>query len=214
MGAEGEKAPPPPAHPLSTQPTGPHPGPVPARESVLVPRRQAGGGGRGAVSSVLCTSCGGERVGARPLGTAGLAASRARTGAGKRVLPRPFLFGLSVFGRGGFWHGYAQASLGRGTRPSGQMSSWSVCCCSGPSRGGGTLPVFGPVGPRGGAAVRSPLGGVEGKEGHLVDALAPRGDEGRGTLRQAPGSRERASIRGSPNGATHPRLRGYRRPNR
>jgi hypothetical protein len=61
------------------------------------------------------------------LGTAGLAASRARTGAGKRVLPRPFLFGLSVFGRGGFWHGYAQASLGRGARPSGQMSLWSVC---------------------------------------------------------------------------------------
>jgi hypothetical protein len=65
------------------------------------------------------------------------------------------------------------------------------------------------LGPPPGAAAppfgaRLPLGGVEGKEGHLVDALAPRGDEGRGTLRQAPGSRERASIRGSPNGATHP----------
>ena len=41
------------------------------------------------------------------------------------------------------------------------------------------------------------------REGHLVDALAPRGDEGRGTLRQASGSREQALIRGSPNGATH-----------
>ena len=45
-------------------------------------------------------------------------------------------------------------------------------------------------------------GGVEGQEGHLVDALAPRGDEGRGTLRKALGSREQAVIRGSPNGAT------------
>ena len=46
--------------------------------------------------------------------------------------------------------------------------------------------------------------GGRGKQGHLVDALAPRGDEGRGTLRKAPGSREQAVIRGSPNGATHP----------
>jgi len=37
-----------------------------------------------------------------------------------------------------------------------------------------------------------------------VDALAPGGDEGRGTLREATGSRERALIRGCPNGATHP----------
>src|SRR5712692_11740803 len=41
------------------------------------------------------------------------------------------------------------------------------------------------------------------KEGHLVDALAPRGDEGRGTLRKARGRGERSLIPGSPNGATH-----------
>ena len=40
--------------------------------------------------------------------------------------------------------------------------------------------------------------------GHTVDALAPGGDEGRGTLRKATGSREQALIRGYPNGATHP----------
>jgi len=40
-------------------------------------------------------------------------------------------------------------------------------------------------------------------EGHLVDALASGGDEGRGTLRKATGSREQALIRGYPNGATH-----------
>jgi hypothetical protein len=45
------------------------------------------------------------------------------------------------------------------------------------------------------------------KEGHLVDALALRGDEGRGTLRKARGRCERSLIPGSPNGATHPR--GY-----
>src|SRR3954462_14416167 len=49
-----------------------------------------------------------------------------------------------------------------------------------------------------------------GKQGHLVDALAPRGDEGRGTLRKARGSREQALSPGSPNGATHP-ARGIRR---
>ena len=41
-----------------------------------------------------------------------------------------------------------------------------------------------------------------------MDALAPGGDEGRGTLRKAMGSREQALIRGYPNGATHPQ--GYR----
>ena len=41
------------------------------------------------------------------------------------------------------------------------------------------------------------------KEGHLVDALALRGDEGRGTLRYARGRGERSLIPGSPNGATH-----------
>jgi len=44
-------------------------------------------------------------------------------------------------------------------------------------------------------------------EGHLVDALALRGDEGRGTLRKARGRCERSLIPGSPNGATHPQ--GY-----
>jgi hypothetical protein len=40
-------------------------------------------------------------------------------------------------------------------------------------------------------------------EGHLVDALALRGDEGRATLRKAAGSCEEALIRGYPNGETH-----------
>lgn len=40
------------------------------------------------------------------------------------------------------------------------------------------------------------------REGHLVDALALGGDEGRGTLRKAMGSREQALIHGCPNGAT------------
>ena len=44
------------------------------------------------------------------------------------------------------------------------------------------------------------------KEGHLVDALACTGDEGRDTLRKAVGSCEGALIRGYPNGETH--LRG------
>jgi hypothetical protein len=41
------------------------------------------------------------------------------------------------------------------------------------------------------------------REGHLVDALALRGDEGRGTLRKARGRCEQSLIPGSPNGATH-----------
>ena len=54
------------------------------------------------------------------------------------------------------------------------------------------------------AVKRTVVAGVgRGKQGHLVDALAPRGDEGRGTLRQASGSREQALIRGFPNGETH-----------
>jgi hypothetical protein len=40
------------------------------------------------------------------------------------------------------------------------------------------------------------------KEGRLADALASRGDEGRGTLRKAMGSREQALIHGYPNGET------------
>src|SRR4051794_27243408 len=63
-------------------------------------------------------------------------------------------------------------------------------------------------GGRGGGAVVA--GGGRGKQGHLVDALGPRGDEGRGTLRKARGSREQALSPGSPNGATHP-ARGIRR---
>jgi hypothetical protein len=48
------------------------------------------------------------------------------------------------------------------------------------------------------------MAGARAKQGHSVDALAPGGDEGRGTLRKAMGSREQALIRGCPNGATHP----------
>ena len=44
------------------------------------------------------------------------------------------------------------------------------------------------------------------EQGHLVDALALRGDEGRGTLRKARGRCERSLIPGSPNGATHPAM--------
>ena len=44
-------------------------------------------------------------------------------------------------------------------------------------------------------------------EGRSVDALALRGDEGRGTLRKGLGSCEQALIRTYPNGETHPQ--GY-----
>ena len=37
-----------------------------------------------------------------------------------------------------------------------------------------------------------------------MDALAPTGDEGRGKLRKASGSRKQALIRRCPNGATLP----------
>jgi len=37
-----------------------------------------------------------------------------------------------------------------------------------------------------------------------VDALAPRGDEGRGTLRKVLGSWEQALIQERPNGETRP----------
>ena len=46
--------------------------------------------------------------------------------------------------------------------------------------------------------------GSQAQQEHLVDALAPRGDEGRGTLRKAAGSCERTLIRRYPNGETHP----------
>ncbi len=42
----------------------------------------------------------------------------------------------------------------------------------------------------------------QGKEAHTVDALARCGDEGRGELRKASGSRKQAVIRRCPNGAT------------
>ena len=62
----------------------------------------------------------------------------------------------------------------------------------------GMVPVHGDGAPFGG------FRGSRAREGHSVDALAPGGDEGRGTLRKATGSREQALIRGYPNGATHP----------
>src|SRR6266849_5764123 len=52
--------------------------------------------------------------------------------------------------------------------------------------------------------------GGSANEGHLVDALALRGDEGRGTLRKARGRCERSVIPGSPNGATHPHRATWR----
>ena len=39
-------------------------------------------------------------------------------------------------------------------------------------------------------------------EGHTVDALAPRAEEGRGKLRKVMGSRKQALIHESPNGET------------
>ena len=38
----------------------------------------------------------------------------------------------------------------------------------------------------------------------MADALAQRGDEGRGELRKAPESCKQALTRGFPNGETHP----------
>ena len=40
-------------------------------------------------------------------------------------------------------------------------------------------------------------------QGQLVDALAIYGEEGRGKLRKASGSRKQALIRRYPNGETH-----------
>src|SRR3712207_9290371 len=45
---------------------------------------------------------------------------------------------------------------------------------------------------------------VGAREGRSVDALAPGGDEGCGTLRKAAGRCERSLIRGCPNGETPP----------
>ena len=41
------------------------------------------------------------------------------------------------------------------------------------------------------------------EQAHTVDALAVSGDEGRGSLRKASGSRQQTLIRGCPNGETH-----------
>ena len=68
--------------------------------------------------------------------------------------------------------------------------------------GRGLAPVRGGVR---GAGLRGPVPRIEQQQGHLVDALALRGDEGRGTLRKARGRCERLVIPGFPNGATHPR---------
>ena len=76
---------------------------------------------------------------------------------------------------------------------------------------GGLMPVGGLAPVRGGVTASScdrlrvtEDAGIKRKEGHLVDALALRGDEGRGTLRKARGRCERSMIPGCPNGATHP----------
>jgi hypothetical protein len=57
---------------------------------------------------------------------------------------------------------------------------------------------------RGACFVLRMAAGSQAQQGHLVDALAPGGDEGRGTLRKAAGRCEQSLIRGCPNGATHP----------
>ena len=77
----------------------------------------------------------------------------------------------------------------------------------------GLMPLGGLAPVRGGVTASSgdEDAGIKRKEGHLVDALALRGDEGRGTLRKARMSREQALTPGSPNGATHPQ--GYPQPN-
>ena len=54
------------------------------------------------------------------------------------------------------------------------------------------------------SCVRALVGVGGAREGRSVDALAPRGEEGRGTLRKAAGRCERSLIRGCPNGETHP----------
>ena len=59
-----------------------------------------------------------------------------------------------------------------------------------------------PVSPAACAVFRA--AGPEREQGRPVDALALRGDEGRGTLRKAAGRCERSLIRGCPNGATPP----------
>src|SRR6516164_11677047 len=100
----------------------------------------------------------------------------------------------------------AAAGLLSWSRFPGEFAScraWALRLALAPVRGGVPGCVF-PVGdPAGRTASR-----IRRNEGHLVDALALRGDEGRGTLRKARGRCERSLIPGSPNGATHPQ--GYR----
>jgi hypothetical protein len=83
-------------------------------------------------------------------------------------------------------------------KPFGSVSVFTREKCGKSVRAG-----FSPV--RGGSCWRRAkrFARVRVNEGHLVDALAPRGDEGRGTLRKARMSREQALTPGSPNGATH-----------
>jgi hypothetical protein len=62
----------------------------------------------------------------------------------------------------------------------------------------GLMPLGGLAPVRGGVTASSgdEDAGIKRKEGHLVDALALRGDEGRGTLRKARGRCERSVIPG------------------
>src|SRR3954470_6103720 len=133
-----------------------------------------------------------------------------RASASRAFLPFSWSFRLRA---GRAWHGYAWRRAASGRR--GGQTRLCGRVVAGISfrqqRPLDLTPVLvGAVrrGGRGGGAVVA--GGGRGKQGHLVDALAPRGDEGRGTLRKARGSREQALSPGSPNGATHP-ARGIRR---
>ena len=129
-----------------------------------------------------------------------------RASASRRLCPS---FGLPSAGKDVIWHGYAWRCAAlwatqRATKLCG--SRWNH-----PPRRQLHLPLRAPCGRTGGVPARSQIAwgafvvvaaGGRGKQGHLVDALAPRGDEGRGTLRKAWGSREQALIPRSPNGAT------------
>ena len=92
----------------------------------------------------------------------------------------------------------------KAVRLSGEVSSCEAACAD--FVHWGVLPLCAAVlcGGAHGLAFGVPPG-IKRKKGHLVDALALRGDEGRGTLRKARGRCERSVIPGSPNGATHHR---------
>ena len=95
----------------------------------------------------------------------------------------------------------SQGQVSRGPAPHSPLSRGQVCGEQGfaPVRGGVDGVSRGQL-----AAAAIGNAGIKRREGHLVDALALRGDEGRGTLRKARGRCERSVIPGSPNGATHP----------